>query len=135
MGKNCDTAFWSGYYYCVSSTNASPAGGNESTGITTAQPVIETALPLASNTVTTTTCDPSSTPVSGSDSASSSPTQSGVVSSIRSNHTGDTCASFAAANQITPADLYSRNGALGKNGDNCETEFWGGNYYCVGGTD
>ena len=142
MGKNCDTAFWSGYYYCVSSTASSAAGDNESTGITTAQPVIETALAVASTTITTTTttttCDPTPTPVSGSNPASPSPTQSGIASPCAryaQAHTGDTCASFATANQIAPADLYSRNSALGKNGENCETQFWGGYYYCVGGTD
>lgn len=123
-GKNCDTAFWSGYYYCVSSRDFSAASGNESTGITT--------------TTTTTYYDPTPSPVSGSNPASPSPTQSGIASPCAryaQAHTGDTCASFATANQIAPADLYNRNSALGKNGENCETQFWGGYYYCVGGTD
>ena len=142
-GRDCNTAFWTGYYYCVSSTDTSVAGGDESTGVTTAQPVIETALAVARTTIitttaTTTTCDPTSTQVSNSNPASLSPTQSGIASPCAryaQAHKGGTCASFASANQITPADLYCRNGALGTNGENFETKFWGGYYYCVGGTD
>ncbi|KAF6219690.1 hypothetical protein HO133_004159 [Letharia lupina] len=132
-GKSCDAAFWSGYYYCVGSSDASAAGGNNPTSVTTALSAID-AAPVT----TTTTSDSAPTPATGGDPATPSPTQSGIASpcaKYAQAHAGDTCSSFATANQITPADLYSRNGALGENGENCETKFWAGYFYCVGGTD
>lgn len=133
-GKNCNTAFWSGYYYCVGSSGASAAGGSNPTWTTTALPAID-AVPPAT---TTTSSDATPSPASGGNPATPSPTQSGIVSpcaKYAQAHAGDTCSSFAAANEITPADLYSRNSALGENGGDCDTNFWGGYYYCVGGTD
>lgn len=132
-GKNCGTAFWSGYYYCVSSSDASAAGGSNPTYTNTALSATD-----AAPTPTITTSDPTSTPTSGGNPATPSPTQSGIASpcaKYAQAHAGDTCSSFAAANDITPADLYTRNSALGNNGGNCDTKFWGGYYYCVGGTD
>ena len=132
-GKNCDTAFWSGYYYCVGSNDASAPDGNIPTSTTTTLSAIDPAP-----TAATTASDPAPTSASGSDAASPSPTQSGIASpcaKYAQAHTGDTCSSFAAANEITPADLYSRNSALGNSGENCDTKFWGSYFYCVGGTD
>lgn len=45
---------------------------------------------------------------------------------------GDYCYIFAQNNDITTAQLYTWNSALGANGENCGTEFFAGYYYCVG---
>ena len=130
-GQNCATDFWSGYYYCVAGrSTASAAGGTVSTPApvdvsksTAMPPTLDAAAPTSTASSTT------SGPV---------PTQSGIASPCAryaEAHTGDTCASFAKANGITPADLYGRNSVLGRNGEKCETEFWVGYDYCVGGTD
>lgn len=48
---------------------------------------------------------------------------------------GDTCNSFAAANNIEPAQLYTWNPVLGADGSNCATELWAEESYCVGTTN
>ncbi|PYH75686.1 hypothetical protein BO82DRAFT_409387, partial [Aspergillus uvarum CBS 121591] len=84
-------------------------------------------------TGTTTTSTASSTGV---------PTPSPVQSEIDPQCTkysaavsGDTCIAFASANNITPAQLYSWNPALGSGGSNCGSDFWANDYYCVGAPD
>lgn len=168
-GQNCNTAFWSGYYYCVDAMNGGGGGDNStalamstvvstnmdssptgptplstimSTVVSSVMSTVVASVACTSTSVPVITADntPSSTPSpTQSDIASPSPTQSGIASpcaKYAQAHAGDTCASFAAANGITVADLYGRNGgALGDNGQGCATGFWGGYYYCVGGTD
>ncbi|KAI8631442.1 hypothetical protein F5Y19DRAFT_473115 [Xylariaceae sp. FL1651] len=45
---------------------------------------------------------------------------------------GTGCFDFAAAHGITTGQLYAWNPVLGANGENCGTEFFGADYYCVG---
>jgi len=66
-----------------------------------------------------------------------SPTQSGIISSCRvfSNASaGDTCYSFAQQHNITSDNLYLWNSVLGAAGAYCSTQFWAGNWYCIGTT-
>ena len=170
VGQNCNTAFWSGYYYCVAcSETPSVVGGNSAATVVAMSTVMSTVISTIDATppsttilepvstimstvmstiistidaapTSTTALDQISTPsaADAAAAASPSPTQPGIASlcaKFAQAHTGDTCSSFAAANGITPADLYSRNTALGDNGGDCETNFWGVYYYCVGGTD
>ncbi|KAL9137092.1 MAG: hypothetical protein Q9175_001688 [Cornicularia normoerica] len=148
-GQNCDTTFWSDYYYCMASSDAPAAGDLNST----ATPVVTSTIDATPTSTTATTItasaptlDPVPTPrianapvsAPAPTAASPSPTQSGIAlpcAKYAQAHTGDTCSSFAAVNKITPADLYTRNSALGDNGRDCDTKFWAGYYYCVGGTD
>jgi hypothetical protein len=106
-GENCTTTFQFKVYYCIGVVI-----GSSGTGPTT---------PLSSPTVTSVTAP--------------GPTQSGIVSScnkyaVPANAQG--CYDFATANGITPAQLYSWNAVLGANGENCGSNFLGGEYYCVG---
>ena len=150
-GENCNTAFWSGYYYCVGSDEASAAGVSvptttiisfstiEATAYTTVSTIVSTidVAPTSTSTTSTAAAVPVPTP-SNAGGSTPSPTQSGIASlcaKYAQAHSGNTCSSFAAANQIAPADLYSRNTVLGAQGENCATKFWAGFYYCVGGTD
>ncbi|KAF2036026.1 hypothetical protein EK21DRAFT_83752 [Setomelanomma holmii] len=62
------------------------------------------------------------------------PTQSGIVASCNGfakPPAGTGCYDFATQNGITPAQLYQWNTVLGPNGENCGTEFFGEDYYCV----
>ena len=150
-GENCNTGFWSGYYYCVASNVVPALDGQNSTTTTTPNPVA-TALSTVMSTIlstvdattpctstTTSTPAPIPTPTVANHAAPlPSPTQQGVASpcaKYAQAHTGDTCTSFAAANGIMSMDLYERNTALGPKGENCGTQFWVGYYYCGGGTD
>lgn len=102
-GENCATKFWGETYYCVDVTG--------STAVTTAKPSTTGAA----------------TPPG--------PTQTGITSKcatyLKAN-TGGTCSAFASRAGISLANLYSWNSVLGKNGENCQTKFWGETYYCVG---
>jgi hypothetical protein len=78
---------------------------------------------------------PPSSPTITSAVTAPGPTQSGIISScnkyaVPADLQG--CYDFATANNITPAQLYSWNAALGPNGENCGSNFLGGEYYCVG---
>lgn len=154
-GENCNTAFWSGYYYCVASSAAAALTTQSSTAdsvptstdTTTLSPIVEALSTVMSTVVSTvdatvpctSTPNPAPTPVIANNAAPlPTPMQQGVSSlcaKYAQAQQGDTCASFAAANGIQPMDLYERNTALGTQGENCGTQFWGGYYYCVGGTD
>jgi LysM repeat protein len=105
-GAYCQTEFWVGYFYCIGTK------ANQSTSTSTAA---------------------TSTPTS-SGQAAPSPTQSGIVSTCdkyAKANSGDNCPSFAQANGISTAQLYTWNTQLGSNGSACSTEFWTGYYYCV----
>ncbi|EFX05908.1 peptidoglycan-binding protein [Grosmannia clavigera kw1407] len=106
-GTNCSTEFWAGYYYCI---NAGMVPSNS-----------------VSSPVSATSTSSSSTPAP-------TPTQSGIVSNCKKYaevSSGDTCSSFASANDITEVDLYTWNTQLGVDGEDCSTELWSGYYYCV----
>lgn len=63
------------------------------------------------------------------------PTQSGITPSCNryaSAVKGDTCDAFAVRNHITNAQLYAWNIVLGSHGENCGTQLWAQEYYCVG---
>lgn len=63
------------------------------------------------------------------------PTQSGLAQNcnhIAAAKAGDGCYSFAQEYSITTAQLYTWNPVLGSNGENCDTQFWAGEGYCVG---
>ncbi|XXH03872.1 hypothetical protein Hte_010280 [Hypoxylon texense] len=56
------------------------------------------------------------------------PTQTGIAATcdkFTEAQSGDRCESFAARNNITPAQLYEWNSVLGLNGANCNTMLWG----------
>jgi hypothetical protein len=62
------------------------------------------------------------------------PTQSGIVASctkFAQPPAGTGCYDFAAQNSITLAQLCQWNTVLGPNGENCGTQFFGADYYCV----
>ncbi|PQE27499.1 hypothetical protein CJF31_00009116 [Rutstroemia sp. NJR-2017a BVV2] len=106
-GENCLSLFWAKEYYCVNvqttSTTASPTTSQTSTS------VAQVTAP--------------------------GPTQSGIVSNCNKYDTptgGVGCYDFATGHNITPAQLYAWNPALGANGANCGTSFWAQEYYCVG---
>ncbi|KAH7077185.1 peptidoglycan-binding protein [Paraphoma chrysanthemicola] len=101
-GSNCAGSFWAREYYCI--------GAPDKSAITTATP---TPTPVV-------------TP---------SPVQSGIdahCTKFAEAVNGDLCSTFAAANDITTAELYAWNPVLGADGANCGTNFWGSEYYCVG---
>lgn len=63
------------------------------------------------------------------------PTQTGIVSSCNAYATasdGIGCVDFATVNCIDTSQLFSWNGVLGPNGENCSTLFWAKEYYCIG---
>lgn len=101
-GENCGSSFWANEWYCVG-----VSGGT-----------------------TTTTSAATSTAVTAP-----GPTQSGIVSNCNkfAEATGGIgCYDFATQNGITPAQLYQWNAVLGSNGENCGSEFWANEWYCVG---
>lgn len=75
---------------------------------------------------------------SGVGSNAPSPTQTGIATGCSAYAQADTpgqgCADFAAANSITPAQLYAWNTVLGPGGADCGTQFFLGYYYCVSAT-
>ena len=105
-GSNCSTQFFANYFYCVG-----VSGGS------------------------TTTSMPSPTTTSVIPSAVPSPTQSGIspyCNKYRETVSGDYCSKFAQDNNISAADLYAWNTALGNGGTNCNTQLFANYYYCVG---
>lgn len=63
------------------------------------------------------------------------PTQSGIASGCTryaSAVAGDSCNAFAARNGITNAQLYAWNIVLGRQCENCGTQLWAKEFYCVG---
>ncbi|ORY11047.1 hypothetical protein BCR34DRAFT_614845 [Clohesyomyces aquaticus] len=104
-GGNCSLQFWASEYYCI--------GTSTSGGVTS---------------IPTTTAPPSQVTAPG-------PTQSGIISSCNKYAKapqGDNCNNFAKTNGITTDQLYAWNSVLGSGGANCQTQFWGDEYYCVG---
>ncbi|KAJ9138372.1 Carbohydrate-binding module family 50 protein [Pleurostoma richardsiae] len=102
-GENCGTEMWADEYYCV--------GVSSSTSVTT------TATPTTTSVV------------------APGPTQSGIISTCNKfaeSISGLGCYDFAVAEGITTAQLYAWNPVLGANGENCGTEMWADEYYCVG---
>jgi hypothetical protein len=63
------------------------------------------------------------------------PTQSGIASNCNrflQARSGDTCSTFAQNSSITTAQLYAWNPVLKNDGSDCSTQFWAGEWYCVG---
>lgn len=84
---------------------------------------------IDSNVVTSTTTNTASVP---------GPTQAGIVSTCNrfaSPQAGAGCSDFAIAHSITPAQLYAWNTVLGPNGENCATQLWVGEFYCIGSSN
>jgi hypothetical protein len=105
-GANCNTELWIGYYYCIG--------------------VIGGAI--ATTTVKSSTSSSTSVSVPG-------PTQSGIISTCNkyaSAPSGSYCSLFASTEGISLSDLYLWNTILGANGENCGTEFFANEYYCIG---
>ncbi|KAH8899990.1 hypothetical protein GQ53DRAFT_593861, partial [Thozetella sp. PMI_491] len=101
-GENCSTMLFADYFYCIDIVRAS-----------------STAIPTTTSTGVT----------------APGPTQSGIISTCNKfaeSISGLGCADFAAAEGITTAQLYAWNPVLGANGENCGTELWANEYYCVG---
>ncbi|KAI1080828.1 hypothetical protein F5B20DRAFT_570266 [Whalleya microplaca] len=102
-GENCLTQFFFQEYYCV--------GVVQDSGeiATTKSPTPATSVP--------------------------GPTQTGIINTCSqyAEATGGIgCVDFATQNNISPAQLYAWNSVLGANGENCNSEFWGSEWYCVG---
>lgn len=71
---------------------------------------------------------------SGSTSAAPGSTQPGIAADCQSYATakaGDTCISFAAANNVALSQLYVLNPILGSNGSACSTQLWAEETYCI----
>lgn len=106
VGSNCG-GLQAGYYVCVGVA-----------GTPTQRPTTTRA------TSTTQTGRPTPTPI-----------QSGTPSNCSrygQANQGGTCSAFAQRFGISLANLYRWNPVLGNNGQNCQTNFWAGYYYCVG---
>ncbi|KAL8788603.1 MAG: hypothetical protein Q9195_007198 [Heterodermia aff. obscurata] len=104
-GSNCTTQFFANYYYCVGVATSGNGG---------------TPSP-------TTTSSPSST--------TPSPTQSGIppyCNKYFQPTSGDSCTTFAQANNIPATDLYTWKPVLGPGGANCTTQLFLGYNYCEG---
>ncbi|KAK6424444.1 Chitinase 2 [Elasticomyces elasticus] len=95
--------------------------------------------PVTTTTTSSTTTSASPTSSSGAAPAPG-PTQSGIVSTCSTYlmaNPGGSCTAFASRAKISLAQLYAWNSVLGPNGENCTTNFWANEYYCVavrGGT-
>ncbi|RKU41544.1 hypothetical protein DL546_001268 [Coniochaeta pulveracea] len=126
-GQNCGSSLWAGEYYCVG-VSASGSTTIKSTSATT------TSKPTSSSSSTKTT-SPTSKTSSTTKVQPAGPTQTGIVATCNKYATPATnqgCYDFAVAQGITQANLYKWNPVLGPNGENCGTQFWYGEYYCVG---
>ncbi|OBT81991.1 hypothetical protein VE02_09310 [Pseudogymnoascus sp. 03VT05] len=67
--------------------------------------------------------------------AAPTPVQAGIIDTCNNwaaAPSGSYCSLFAANNDITEAELYAWNTALGANGANCGSSFWANEYYCIG---
>lgn len=108
-GENCDSQFWGNEYYCVGvSGNSNPTTSAPSTSI------------KATSTVA---------------GGAPGPTQAGIISSCSKYlmaNPGGSCSAFASRAGISLQQLYAWNSVLGSNGENCASQFWGNEYYCVG---
>ncbi|CAK7203034.1 hypothetical protein SEUCBS139899_005763 [Sporothrix eucalyptigena] len=121
-GSNCLTEFWVGYYYCIGV--ASSPSKTESTILSS----------RTATTVSSKTASPSTLTSPTTSSVPPSPTQDGIAHTCdkyAQAKAGDVCNAFAAAQKITPADLFKWNTVLGVGGADCSTELWAGYYYCV----
>ncbi|KAL9004719.1 MAG: hypothetical protein Q9188_002471 [Gyalolechia gomerana] len=80
------------------------------------------------------TTTPAMTSAGSSPTATPSPIQSGIITGCTKfikAQSGDYCSKFAQDNNITPDQLYTWNAVLGSGGNNCDTQFFLGYYYCV----
>ncbi|MCJ1250760.1 hypothetical protein MMC30_007988 [Trapelia coarctata] len=111
VNSDC-SGLWAGYAYCVGTTDQNPA---------------------PSPTSTLTSSSPSSSP---SAPAVPSPTQANSIAANCNKYaqaaSGDYCYAFATTNGISTTNLYAWNSVLGSLGENCNTSFWSGYYYCIG---
>lgn len=102
-GQNCASQFWGNTYYCVGVSPNYPAS--------TPKPTTTGAAPAPG------------------------PTQSGIISTCSKYlmaNSGGSCPVFAQRAGISTSQLYAWNSVLGKNGENCASQFWANTYYCVG---
>ena len=113
--KSDCSGLWATYAYCIGTTNANPA-------------------PSPTSTATTTSTSPTSSPTGGS--AIPSPTQVNSIAAKCNKYaqaaSGSSCSAFAATNGVSTTNLYAWNSVLGGLGQNCNTQFWSGYYYCTG---
>lgn len=102
-GSTC-SGLWLGYYVCIG----------------------------VAGTPTTPTTSTSTRPTGV---ATPSPVQAGIIrtcNSFSQANPGGSCPVFAARAGIPLSSLYAWNPVLGNVGQNCQTSFWAGYYYCVG---
>lgn len=103
-GGNACTGLWLGYYVCIG----------------------------VAGTPTTPTTSTSTRPTGV---VTPSPVQAGIVRNCnafsQANPSG-TCPVLAARAGIPASSLYAWNPVLGKVGQNCQSSFWAGYYYCIG---
>ncbi|KAI0013673.1 peptidoglycan-binding protein [Xylariaceae sp. FL0662B] len=103
-GESCSTQLFADYFYCIDIVGASST--------------TETAAKTSTGAVT-----------------APGPTQSGIISTcdkFAEAISGKGCVDFAAAENITTAQLYAWNPVLGANGENCASQMWADEYDCVG---
>ena len=109
--KSDCSGLWATYAYCIGTTNQNPA-------------------PSPTSTLT------SSPSLSPSGSLIPSPTQANSIMKNCNKYaqasSGGTCSGFAKSNGISTTNLYTWNSVLGSLGENCNTQFWIGYYYCTG---
>jgi hypothetical protein len=107
-GANCGLQLWSSEYYCIGTATAASIGTSTSLPVTTT-PASQVTVP--------------------------GPTQTGIAANCNKFAMApkdDNCPNFAKTNGITTDQLYTWNTILGPNGENCNSLFWGQEYYCVG---
>jgi LysM repeat protein len=107
-GENCASKFWGDEYYCVGVSASSSS--------------------MSSTTKTSASSKSTSSGAPG-------PTQTGIISTCNKYlmaNPGGSCTAFASSAGVSLQQLYAWNTVLGSKGENCASQFWGNEYYCVG---
>ncbi|KAK3935764.1 hypothetical protein QBC46DRAFT_42828 [Diplogelasinospora grovesii] len=115
VSSDCSTNFWVGDAYCVGINSAAPSSSTKSTSKST---TISTGVTSSGSKTAFTT--------------PSAPTQTGTIPSCDLWYvvtSTDTCATVTAAFNITLAQFLAWNPAVSQD---CATNFWAGDAYCVG---
>ncbi|PVH83798.1 carbohydrate-binding module family 50 protein [Cadophora sp. DSE1049] len=111
-GVSCNAQLQANTYYCVGAPFSSTT----------------TAIHASTSSKTTAIATKTSVTAPG-------PTRTGITAKCNAFAeavSGDGCWSFANEHGITTDELYAWNFILGSEGENCATQLWAGNYYCVG---
>lgn len=106
---------------------------NQTTSIPKSTTFPSSCYPPYSNQESTSTMTTLSTATNSV--AAPGPTQSGISPSCNKYlmaNPGGSCTAFASRAGITVTQSYAWNTVLGPSGENCTTQFWGNEYYCVG---